>query len=231
MECLLVSEVTIGQGSPVVRNVTKPIINERGLWLDFDVTYQGSLTMTVETKLNLMKLTRAGSVPSNSNVIISSEKHESMARSAIFDSDLEDTPETSTEDEDASRAQLYNTAKEATGIRQSSGKKFLSMVDRIAANKYFQHATELSYVRRAMEGVSNTEIRLMVTVSSIEGCLSVNVPPAPSDRLWYGFKPVPKVTLTVKPAVGERTVNIVYVTKWIEAKLLREFEKLRANNG
>ncbi|XP_012144692.1 uncharacterized protein LOC100879949 [Megachile rotundata] len=226
MECLLVSEVTIGQGSPVVRNVTKPIINERGLWLDFDVTYQGSLTMTVETKLNLMKLTRAGSVPSNSNVIISSEKHESMARSAIFDSDLEDTPETSTEDEDASRAQLYNTAKEATGIQQSSGKKFLSMVDRIAANKYFQHATELSYVRRAMEGVSNTEIRLMVTVSSIEGCLSVNVPPAPSDRLWYGFKPVPKVTLTVKPAVGERTVNIVYVTKWIEAKLLREFEKL-----
>lgn len=87
-------------------------------------------------------------------------------------------------------------------------------------------ATELSYVRRAMEGVSNTEIRLMVTVSSIEGCLSLNIPPAPSDRLWYGFKPVPKVSLTVKPAVGERTVNIVYITKWIETKLLREFEKL-----
>lgn len=77
-----------------------------------------------------------------------------------------------------------------------------------------------------MEGVSNTEIRLMVTVSSIEGCLSLNIPPAPSDRLWYGFKTVPKISLTVKPAVGERAVNIVYVTKWIEDKLLREFEKL-----
>ena len=64
----------------------------------------------------------------------------------------------------------------------------------------------------------------MVTVSSIEGCVSINIPP--SDRLWYGFKPVPKVNLTVKPAVGERTVNIVYITKWIETKLLREFEKL-----
>lgn len=226
MECLLVTEVAIGQGAPVIRNVTKPVTNERGLWLDLDLTYKGSLAMTVETKLNLMKLTRTGSVPSNANEIIPTDKQELITRSPIFDSDLEDTPETSTEDDcDTSRMQPYNTAKDATPT-QSSGKKFLSMVDKIAANKYFQHATELSYVRRAIEGVSNTEIRLMVTVSSIEGCLSINIPPAPSDRLWYGFKPVPKVNLTVKPAVGERTVNIVYVTKWIEAKLLREFEKL-----
>lgn len=84
----------------------------------------------------------------------------------------------------------------------------------------------MSYVKRAMEGVSNTEIRLMVSVSSIEGCLAVNVPPPPSDRIWYGFKPVPKINLTAKPAVGERSFNIVYVTKWIETKLLREFEKI-----
>ncbi|XP_076756863.1 uncharacterized protein LOC143426977 isoform X1 [Xylocopa sonorina] len=226
MECLLVSEVAIGQGAPIIRNVTRPVTNERGLWLDLDITYKGSLTMTVETKLNLMKLTRTGSIPSNTSVLISTEKHDLITRSPIFDSDLEDTPETSTEDDcDTSKTQSSSTTKE-TASTQSSGKKFLNMVDRIAANKYFQHATELSYVRRAMEGVSNTEIRLMVTVSSIEGCLSINIPPAPSDRLWYGFKPVPKVSLTVKPAVGERTVNIVYVTKWIEAKLLREFEKL-----
>lgn len=77
-----------------------------------------------------------------------------------------------------------------------------------------------------MEGVSNMEIRFMVSVSGIEGCLSVNIPPPPSDRLWYGFKSVPNIALTVQPALGERTVNIVYVTKWIETKLLREFEKL-----
>ncbi|XP_053987933.1 testis-expressed protein 2 [Hylaeus volcanicus] len=228
MECLLVSEVAIGQGAPIIRNVTKPVTNERGLWFDLDVMYKGSLTMTVETKLNLMKLKRSGSVPATTtggDVIIPTEKHDSVTRSPIFDSDIEDTPETSTEDDDSNAIQLDNTAKETTPA-QSSGKKFLSMVDRIAANKFFQHATELSYVRKAMEGVSNMEIRLMVTISSIEGCLSLNIPPAPSDRLWYGFKPVPKVTLTVKPAVGERKVNFVSVTKWIETKLLREFEKL-----
>lgn len=226
MECLLVSEITIGQGAPIIHNITKPMINERGLWLNLDITYKGSLTMTVETKLNLMKLTRTGSVPDDTRIIISTKTKELATKSPIFDSELEDTPETSTEDDyDTSKPQSYNTVKETTSS-QSSGKKFLNMVDRIAANKYFQHATELSYVRRAMEGVSNMEIRLMVTVSSIEGCVSINIPPAPSDRLWYGFKPVPKVNLTVKPAVGERTVNIVYITKWIETKLLREFEKL-----
>ncbi|XP_078033842.1 uncharacterized protein LOC144468315 isoform X2 [Augochlora pura] len=236
MKCLLVSEVAIGQGSPIIRNVTKPVTNERGLWLDFDITYKGSLTMTVETKLNLMKLKRTGTISggssvtaggsgSDGNVAACSGKDNTAIKSPIFDSDVEDTPETSTEDDDSSQL-CSPAAKETSPPVQSSGRKFLSIVDRIAANKYFQHATELSYVRRAMEGVSNTEIRLMVTVSSIEGCLSLNIPPAPSDRLWYGFKPVPKVTLNVKPAVGERAVNIAYVTKWIEDKLLREFEKV-----
>lgn len=224
MECLLVSEVIIGQGAPVIRKVSKPVTDERGLWIDLDITYKGCLTMTVETKLNLMKLTRTGSVSSNTSQLFSKDEPKTCVRSPIFDSDVEDTPETSTEDDD-SKIRDYAANKEPTPA-QSSGKKFLSMVDKIAANKYFQHATELSYVRRAMEGVSNTEIRLMVTISGIEGCLSVNIPPAPSDRLWYGFRPVPKISLTVQPALGERTLNIAYVTKWIETKLLKEFEKL-----
>lgn len=118
MECLLVSDIAIGQGAPIIRNVTKPVTNERGLWLDLDITYKGSLTMTVETKLNLMKLTKTGggsvSTNTSNSVAIPTEKHESVARSPIFDSDMEDTPETSTEDDDTttSRTQLYSTAKE-----------------------------------------------------------------------------------------------------------------------
>lgn len=220
MESLLITEIVIGQNAPMIHKITKPVLDERGLWLDMNITYKGCLTMTVETKLNLMKLTRASSVCGE----IIDEKT-IPTRSPIFDSDVEDSPETSTEDEDVGNVALCVTSKDATPI-QSSGKKFLSMVDKLAANKYFRHATELSYIRRAMEGVSNTEIRFIVNISGIEGCLLVNIPPPPSDRLWYGFKPVPKITLTVQPALGERTVNIVYVTKWIENKLLREFEKL-----
>ncbi|EZA52034.1 hypothetical protein DMN91_009704 [Ooceraea biroi] len=220
MESLLVTEVVIGQDAPVVDKISKPVLDERGFWLDLNITYKGYVTMTVETKLNLMKLTRTTSVPGD----IVDEKTV-PTRSPIFDSDVEDSPETSTEDEDVGNVASCITSKDTTPV-QSSGKKFLNMVDKLTANKYFRHATELSYIRRAMQGVSNTEIRFMVSVSGIEGCLSVNIPPPPSDRLWYGFKPVPKIAVTVQPAVGERTVNIVYVTKWIENKLRREFEKL-----
>ncbi|XP_072745590.1 testis-expressed protein 2 [Anoplolepis gracilipes] len=220
MESLLVTEIVVGQNAPTIHKISKPVLDERGFWLDMNITYKGCVTMTVETKLNLMKLTRASSVSGEIN-----DEKSISTRSPIFDSDVEDSPETSTEDEDVGNIASYVTSKDATPI-QSSGKKFLSMVDKLAANKYFRHATELSYIRRAMEGVSNTEIRFMVNISGIEGCLLVNIPPPPSDRLWYGFKPVPKITLTVQPTLGERTVNIVYVTKWIENKLLREFEKL-----
>lgn len=220
MESLLVTELVIGQDAPMIHKINKPVLDERGFWLEMNITYKGCVTMTVETKLNLMKLTRANSV---SGEII--DEKSIPTRSPIFDSDVEDSPETSTEDEDVGNIASCVTSKDATPI-QSSGKKFLNMVDKLTANKYFRHATELSYIRRAMEGVSNTEIRFMVSISSIEGCLLINIPPPPSDRLWYGFKPVPKITLTVQPTLGERTVNIVYVTKWIENKLLREFEKL-----
>ena len=115
MECLLVSEITIGQGAPIIHNITKPMINERGLWLNLDITYKGSLTMTVETKLNLMKLTRTGSVPDDTRIIISTKTKELATKSPIFDSELEDTPETSTEDDyDTSKPQSYNTVKETT---------------------------------------------------------------------------------------------------------------------
>ncbi|XP_058797231.1 testis-expressed protein 2 [Phymastichus coffea] len=222
MESLLVSELVVGQGAPVIHSATKPIIDNRGLWFDLDITYEGSLTMTIETKLNLMKLKRAGSMSGHSDIL---KDKPLPVRSPMFDSDVEDSPETSTEEDDSPPLTVTPSSRENTPT-QSSGKKFLNMVDKLASNKYFQHATELSYVKRAMEGVSNTEIRLTVSVSSIEGCLAVNIPPPPSDRLWYGFKPVPKIILTAKPAVGERAFNIVYVTKWIETKLLREFEKI-----
>lgn len=104
MESLLVSELVIGQGAPVIHSATSPVMDERGLWFDLDIAYEGSLTMTIETKLNLMKLKRANSTPSNVSDYVGTEKGDKSplpARSPMFDSDIEDSPETSTEDEDS----------------------------------------------------------------------------------------------------------------------------------
>lgn len=100
MESLMISELVIGQGAPFIHKATKPVVDERGLWIDLNVTYECGLTMTVETKLNLMKLTRAGSVINNPNDSNGNESPK-PAKSPMFDSDVEDSPETSTEDEES----------------------------------------------------------------------------------------------------------------------------------
>lgn len=108
MESLLVTEVVIGQEAPMIHKIAKPTLDERGLWFDLNITYKGSVTMTVETKLNLMKLTRASSVPG----IVDDKSI--PTKSPIFDSDVEDSPETSTEDEDIGNVTSSVASKETT---------------------------------------------------------------------------------------------------------------------
>lgn len=76
-----------------------------------------------------------------------------------------------------------------------------------------------------MEGVSKTELKLTVEIRSLEGVLAVNISPPPSDRIWIGFRGNPKLVLCAKPAFGERSINLAHVTRWIEKKLLLEFQK------
>ena len=69
----------------------------------------------------------------------------------------------------------------------STGKKLLRLVDKLTQNKYFQQATENKFVKRAMEGVSNTPLMLSVELRSLIGTLAVNIPPPPTDRIWCVF--------------------------------------------
>ena len=65
------------------------------------------------------------------------------------------------------------------------GKKLLRFVDKIAQSKYFQQVAEYKYIRKAMEEVSNTRLVLTVELKSLSGTLAINIPPPPTDRLWY----------------------------------------------
>ena len=62
----------------------------------------------------------------------------------------------------------------------------MKYLQKFASSKYFQQATEYKYIKRAMENVSNTPLQLRVTVKHLSGKLAINIPPPPSDRLWYG---------------------------------------------
>ena len=56
---LTVTDITLGTEMPVIRRMSRPYLDDRGLWMDMDVTYNGGFQMAVDTKVNLMKLKKA----------------------------------------------------------------------------------------------------------------------------------------------------------------------------
>ncbi|KAG8235986.1 hypothetical protein J437_LFUL015140 [Ladona fulva] len=224
MEHLLVSELDLGRSIPIIHRASRPIQDERGLWVDLDVTYEGHARMTLETRLNLMRLKKMGGIVSNEAPDRQSPVEKNSSRSPMFDSDMEDSAESSSDEEIKDNKTDESLGTPTSG--SSTGKRILRMVDKIAASKYFQQATEYKYIKRAMEGVSNTRLILTVELRGVVGTLALNIPPPPSDRLWYGFRTNPRIWLSARPKLGERQVNISHVTDWIENKLCIELQKI-----
>lgn len=56
---LTVTGICLGREIPIIRRVAQPYLDDRGLWVDVDVAYGGGFTMSLETKVNLMKLKRS----------------------------------------------------------------------------------------------------------------------------------------------------------------------------
>lgn len=56
---LTVTEIEMGHELPVIRRISRPYIDDNGLWVDLDVAYNGGFQMSLETKVNLMKLKKS----------------------------------------------------------------------------------------------------------------------------------------------------------------------------
>lgn len=216
IEEIRLSGIELGQQLPQVLSVGPPVLDDRGLWVDVDVSYYGAFQTTLETKLNLMRPKRDPTDPEPSRT--DSPVH----ASSYDDDDAEESIESSSDEEPTGA--LGEPSDEAVGA--TAGRKILKLVDSIAQSRYFQHAAEYKYVKKAMEGVSNTPIVLTVELVSLSGTLVLNVPPPPSDRLWYGFRDNPNLTLVAKPKVGEREVPFTQIIEWIEKKLIVEFQRI-----
>ncbi|VDD77699.1 unnamed protein product [Mesocestoides corti] len=103
-------------------------------------------------------------------------------------------------------------------------RRLYRLVDRITRSSYFQKAVDSKFVQRGMEYVSNKAINLQLEVSMLHGTLVLNVPPPPSDRLWYGFRGNPNLRFKLKPKFGETLVTIPRFLEILEKKLILEFQ-------
>ncbi|NXR42180.1 TEX2 protein, partial [Zosterops hypoxanthus] len=233
MNELTLTELDMGTSIPSVLSASNPTINERGLWVDMEVTYSGSLQMTLETKMNLSKLGKESSAEESGPA----EAGREGARPRLIllaDSDAESSSAGSSDEEDVTTAEplgapgerLPPPGTEGHVSGNSTSRKILRFVDKIAKSKYFQKATENEFIKKKMEEVSNTPLLLTVEVQELSGTLAVNILPPPTDRVWYSFRVPPQLELKVRPKLGEREVTFLHVTEWIEKKLKHEFQKI-----
>ncbi|NXG66496.1 TEX2 protein, partial [Hemiprocne comata] len=233
MNELALTELDMGTSIPSVLSASSPTIDDRGLWVDMEVTYSGSLQMTLETKMNLCKLGKESTAEESGQA----EAGREGARPRLIllaDSDAESSSAGSSDEEDVAIAEPAGAlgergpppGTEGHVSSNSTSRKILRFVDKIAKSKYFQKATENEFIKKKIEEVSNTPLLLTVEVQELAGTLAVNIPPPPTDRVWYSFRVPPQLELKVRPKLGEREVTFLHVIEWIEKKLQHEFQKI-----
>ncbi|XP_053423641.1 testis-expressed protein 2 isoform X1 [Nycticebus coucang] len=228
MNELTLTELDMGVAVPKILQAFKPYVDHQGLWIDLEMSYNGSFLMTLETKMNLTKLGKEPLV----EALKVGEIGKEGCRPRVFclaDSDEESSSAGSSDEDDAPEPsggdkQVLPGAEGYVGGHRTS--KIMRFVDKITKSKYFQKATETEFIKKKIEEVSNTPLLLTVEVQECRGTLAVNIPPPPTDRIWYGFRKPPYVELKARPKLGEREVTLVHVTDWIEKKLEQEFQKV-----
>ncbi|KAM6297558.1 testis-expressed protein 2 isoform 2-T2 [Aegotheles albertisi] len=227
MNELTLTELDMGIAVPKILQAFKPSVDHRGLWIDLEMSYNGSFLMTLETKMNLTKL---GKEPLGEALKVGEIGKEGFRPRAycLADSDEESSSAGSSEEDDApelaGEKQVTPGAEGYVGGHRTS--KIMRIVDKITKSKYFQKATETEFIKKKIEEVSNTPLLLTVEVQECRGTLVINIPPPPTDRIWYGFRKPPYLELKARPKLGEREVTLVHVTDWIERKLEQEFQKI-----
>ncbi|XP_068269422.1 testis-expressed protein 2 isoform X3 [Nyctibius grandis] len=227
MNELTLTELDMGIAVPKILQAFKPSVDHRGLWIDLEMSYNGSFLMTLETKMNLTKL---GKEPLGEALKVGEIGKEGFRPRAycLADSDEESSSAGSSEEDDApeltGEKQVTPGAEGYVGGHRTS--KIMRIVDKITKSKYFQKATETEFIKKKIEEVSNTPLLLTVEVQECRGTLVINIPPPPTDRIWYGFRRPPYLELKARPKLGEREVTLVHVTDWIARKLEQEFQKI-----
>lgn len=239
---LVVCGVSLGSATPHLLATGTPHLDSRGLWVDLSVEYSGNFTLSLETKLDLMKLKRSGELdqthaglaqslppspgePAHPRVYTRSPSSDRLLRNLHFDTDTDDSVESSSEEEEEEEGTLAEAGM-PTGGSGPTSRRLLRLVDTVAASRYFQHAAEWRLLQRALQGVSNTRIELSVEVRHLSGTLALNVPPQPTDRLWYGFRGAPELTMVARPRLGDRALSLPILVEFIQRQLKVVFEKV-----
>lgn len=118
MEDVLITNIHLGKSPLLFHRMSQPLMDERGTWLDADITYEGLAHITLTARLNLLRVRskpKMGIPIPMDNISVNTmdtsarestpdlrsvaEDLEDDPHKAIFDSDAETSGGSSTEEE------------------------------------------------------------------------------------------------------------------------------------
>lgn len=118
MEEVQIAQVNLGDTPPLIHRVSQPMLDERGTWVDADVTYEGLVHMTITTKLNLLRLKRQQnhgvdnlSKQSPTQSLSSMPEKYCSTGDAIYDSNAESSGASSSESDSPTQTNAENLAE------------------------------------------------------------------------------------------------------------------------
>jgi hypothetical protein len=208
LEELHITDVHLGMDMPQIKKVNrKPRVDHRGVWAYLDVSYKGSFTMTIETKVT--------------SALFQEKQVDTRMRLQNIDISYRNQP--INDDESDSEPEELHLKTEQLKIGSPGTRK--SGKIRSYMNSAWRAAANSRLGKRVTEKVLSYPLVLSVEVRRLDGPVVINIPPPPSDSIWYGFERKPYLSLSAKPKVFNREVTLSYVTDWIEKKLVEVVEK------
>ncbi|XGW08662.1 hypothetical protein V3C99_011184 [Haemonchus contortus] len=220
IETLELSSLSLGRTAPRIVGVYTPKLNEWGIWVDLEMKYGGGIRLVLQTSVNLLKLHQGSTKVETERKLSRLSNAMAYPTSHYSDEDLPESPESSPDEDFGAKNNL-----DGPSTKERTGKKIITLVERAAQSSFFQKAAKFPKVAKLIEDVSSTPLILNVEVEMLEGPITINIPPPPSDRLWYAFRRPPIASIRAVPQVGDRSVDMSTVSDWIESKLRLLIEK------
>ncbi|GAV03601.1 hypothetical protein RvY_13997 [Ramazzottius varieornatus] len=221
LEDLKVTDLVLGKSPPKFGVFSDKVgVDRLGIWLEVDFEMHNPVCITLTTNLNAFKMSHP-------------EDKSSHSKSAG------ETAEQGKEQSEADKKELaYSQLNALYGqyeedefdedpeMPEAAKPKLLRVVEGIAESKIFKYFSEIGFVRKALEDVTDIDLMLTVDVELIKGRIAVNLPHPPSDRMWYGFVPTPTMKLKVLPHIGKKDIDMTMVTDWLEKTVVNAFHQV-----
>ncbi|XP_065658524.1 testis-expressed protein 2 isoform X2 [Hydra vulgaris] len=234
------TELNCGHNIPIIHKGSLPVLDEYGVWSDLQVSYKGSFTLTLETQLNVDYYSGliSGIVKENCGNTatkmsdISNDFEDGNENDSVYHDEIPDVYLDAFDSHDSSLeadTTVMSDPRTKAFLESNPGKRLVGLVSWLAKSKIAKRVAETEFAKKAYtrvcEKFRKMPIILRVEIQSLKGNLAVNLPPPPSNRLWFGFRGNPAIFISASPKVGEKQVRLNYLTSWIEKKLKEEFKK------